>query len=556
MSWYNEGMEASIFSVEELNRFPKEALIVLYRQMSESFSVLADQNRVIQEQNAMLIRQVEDLNERVAILTQQRFGRKSEKDVIPGQMEFGLDINGFCVLNEAELITECGIPEETPAEKVIIRKKAGTRNLNLKNIETETVDHDCSAEELREAFPNGYHQLEDEVYRDLKYLPAKFLVTEHHVKVYADGKKFLRGKHPVRLLAHSILTPELAAAVFNAKYVNAVPLNRLSEEFLRHDVNIPRQDMAGWMIRINELYLPPVRALMKKHLMKAHHLHCDESPFTMPEHGKQYMWVYHTAGVNGSPPIFLYEYPGTRGASAPDKFLKGYKGTLVTDGYESYHTLARRHPDELKVAGCWVHAKRKFSDITKAVKKDAVLSPGQKAAAEAVRRIQAIYHADNLFRGSSEQEILDNRQQSVKPLVDAYFAWVKSVLENPGLDKSSSLRTALNYSVNQEKYLRTFLDDALIPMDNNDAERSIRSFCLGKKNWVIIDSVKGAEASAFLYSLAETAKANQLKTYDYFSYLLSELVKFPRCDVPEDVLEKLMPWSDDLPDSCRKTINR
>ena len=177
-------------------------------------------------------------------------------------------------------------------------------------------------------------------------------------------------------------------------------------------------------------------------------------------------------------------------------------------------------------------------------------------AAEAIKKIDYIYHIDNKYKESSEEEILDNRQKSVKPLVDAYFAWVKETLSKPGLDKSSKLVTALNYSQNQEKYLRVFLDDPKLPLDNNDAERSIKKFCVGKKNWQIIDSKNGAEASAMMYSLAETIKANGLKPYEYFSYLLSQLKEHPRNNVPEDVLADLMPWSDKLPDECRKNKTR
>ena len=115
---------------------------------------------------------------------------------------------------------------------------------------------------------------------------------------------------------------------------------------------------------------------------------------------------------------------------------------------------------------------------------------------------------------------------------------------------------ALNYSINQEHFLRVFLEDGAVPLDNNDAERSIRSFCLGKHNWKITDSKKGAKASAMLYSLAETAKANSLKPYEYFSYLLTRLMNYPRGNVPEEELEKLMPWSAELPDSCRKMKDR
>lgn len=161
-----------------------------------------------------------------------------------------------------------------------------------------------------------------------------------------------------------------------------------------------------------------------------------------------------------------------------------------------------------------------------------------------------------MYKNASASERLENRQSSVKPLVDAYFGWVKKQLDRKGLDKSSKLAGALNYSVNQEPFLRVFLEDGEIPPDNNDAERSIRAFCVGKHNWHIIDSKNGAKASAMLYSLAETAKANGLKPYEYFSYLLIRLMEYPRDHVPEEELEKLMPWSAELPDSCRKTKNR
>ena len=376
------------------------------------------------------------------------------------------------------------------------------------------------------------------------------------MKVYAgnhDSGSFLRAKAPNRLLSHSILTPELAAAVFNAKYVNAIPLNRLSEEFLRNDVNIPRQDMAGWMIRLHEYYLGPVHDMMKKEIMRSHHVHCDETPFIMPEHSKEYMWVFHSPGGNRTHPLFLYEYLGGRNGSVLQNYLAGYNGTLITDGYQPYHTLMK-NSDTIKVSGCWSHARRKFAEIVKTAAKGATLTPAQTLAAEAVKRIDAMYHLDNKYKDSSAEERLDNRQQSVLPLVDAYFAWLK--IQQTKSNSSTKLKEAVNYSVNQEQYLRCFLQDPQLPLDNNDAERSIKAFCVGKHSWHIIDSIKGAKASALLYSIAESAKANSLKPYEYFRHLLTELVKYPRGNVPEDVLVSLMPWSETLPDCCRKTKSR
>ena len=165
------------------------------------------------------------------------------------------------------------------------------------------------------------------------------------------------------------------------------------------------------------------------------------------------------------------------------------------------------------------------------------LTPAQKVAVEAVQRIDAMYHLDNSYKGSPAEEILNNRQLSVKPLVDAYFAWIKQQRKN---NSSTNLKEAVTYSINQETYLRAFLNDPELPLDNNDAERSIKAFCVGKHSWHIIDSTRGARASALLYSIAETAKANNLKPYQYFAYLLTELMKYPWDNVTDNVLEKIM----------------
>ena len=156
-------------------------------------------------------------------------------------------------------------------------------------------------------------------------------------------------------------------------------------------------------------------------------------------------------------------------------------------------------------------------------------------------------------KGKSAREILKNRKVSVKPLVDAFFVWVKGIYESGNLDKSGKTYKAVQYSVNQESYLKKFLEDPIIPLDNNDAEQSIKAFCVGKHSWHIIDSPNGAEASAILYSIAETAKANGLKPYEYFKYVLEEFLKH-QDDPLVQYIDDLLPWSDRLPDSCRKQI--
>ena len=564
-------MDKQVFSPEQLNTLPKEMLVTLLLQQSESLRLLSEQSAIIQRQNEALIKQVEDLNEQIAILNSRMFGKKSEKQApIPGQYSFDMDDPSFIILNEAEAVIDNeGFADEPEVEEVVVRKKTkrpkGKRDTDLKNIETTRQDHYLTEEELLEKFPDGWNQLDDEIYKELERIPETYRVIEHHIGVYAgkkDGDTVIRGETPGRLLNHSILTPSLAASVFTAKYINAVPLNRLSEWYSYNGINISRQVMAGWIIRLHEYYLEPVHKAMKDDMFLSHIIHCDESPFRMTGEkeetdpkSKDYMWVYHSSGQSRGHPVYLYEYDnGSRAAYVPETFLKGYKGVLVTDGYETYHTLGRHNPDDLKIAGCWVHCKRKYHEIVKAARDGKNLTPGQKIAKEAVRRIQAIFHTDNMYKDSSCEERLENRQQSVKPLVDAFFKWVKEVAARKDLDNSSSLRTALNYSINQEQYLRVFLDDPLVPMTNNDAERSIKKFCVGKHSWHIIDSKRGARASAMMYSIAETSKANGLNPFKYFEYLMEQLKEYPRGSIPEEIVNDLMPWSDKLPEYCKMKI--
>lgn len=225
-----------------------------------------------------------------------------------------------------------------------------------------------------------------------------------------------------------------------------------------------------------------------------------------------------------------------------------YQGILVTDGYQVYHTLAEETPEHLRVAGCWAHAKRRYAELLKSI---GAKSRNGLIAEEGNRRIAAIYHTDHMCKNASAKERLDHRNQNVKPLVDAYFTWVKSLLNSGAIDKGSKTYQALNYSQNQEPYLREFLNDPIIPMDNNDAERSIKKFCVGKHSWHVIDSKNGAKASAILYSVAETAKANDLKPYEYFKYVLEQMLLHME-DSPKEFIRDLVPWSDMIPDNCRK----
>lgn len=552
--WYNFVMENKKFTEQELNNFPKEIIIKMYLQLTESMDRMS--------------MQIENLTEQVAILTQHRFGRKTEKaSEIPSAqitMEelFSEDMSN--IFNEAELTADENASE--PDYETIVykrRKRTGKRAEDISLLEV-VVDETITIpdEELEKRFPEGYKRLPDEVYNEVEFIPARFLVHEKHIAVYAGNNNsgIVKAKRPERLLKNSLLSTSIAAGVIDAKYVNHIPLNRLSEDFRRKDFNVSKQNLANWMIEITERYLIQVYRYMKKELLKSKLIHCDETPFKLVNNGrgpssKDYMWLFHTCPRYGSPDIYLYHYDdGKRNTDVLLKFLEDYAGILLTDGYTVYHSAENKSQGKLTVAGCWTHARRRYADFVKGVGTEGFKGT---IADEAIKRIQAIYHTENMIKGKdkkyvpTDEEILRNRQVNVKPLVDSYFEWIKSIAGKPNIDKGNSIYSAINYSINQEKFLREFLENPLIPLDNNDAERSIKSFCVSKHSWHVITSKRGAGSSAILYSIAETAKANNLKTFEYFKYLLDQILIHVE-DSPETYIEDLMPWSDALPDSLRK----
>ena len=217
----------------------------------------------------------------------------------------------------------------------------------------------------------------------------------------------------------------------------------------------------------------------------------------------------------------------------------------MTDGYQVYHTLEKEKED-LRIAGCWVHCRRKFHEALEVMPKEL---RKQSVMHLIMNQIQAIYREEGKLSGLSAEERLAQRQLVVKPLVDAFFAYLKQNAER--VPKSGKTKEAFTYALNQERYLRVFLEDGDVPMDNNASERAIRGFCIGKKNWEMIDTLHGASSSAIIYSIAETAKANRLKPYEYFEFLLTEIPKHME-DKNTDFLSDLLPWSDALPENIRK----
>ena len=529
------------YTEEQLNSLDRETLTRLFLSQQEQLDNIDHTLQLVLEQ--------------MADLKRHRFGRSSEKHGTEDQISF-MEVDGKIVFfNESEAVAAEENAQEEP-ESVSRRKpekKQGKREEDLNGLPVVVVEHSMTDGELEDKFgKDGWKQLPDEVYRRYSFTPAKIEVEEHHVKVYAgkETEEVIKAPHPQALLRGSLVSPSLEAAVMNAKYVNAVPLYRQEQEFERYGLHISRQNMANWTIQCADRYLAVLYDYLHEKLYGYHVLQADETPVLVNKDGrpagaKSYMWVYRTGRMYTECQIVLYEYQKTRNASHPREFLKDFSGVCVTDGYQVYHTVEEERED-LKIAGCWSHARRRFDEAVKALPK---AKQKDSRAYLALTMIQAIYREEKLLKDLPAEERMIRRQLNVKPLVEAYFVWVRENL--PKVPQKSKTWEGFNYSLNQEKYLKVFLDDGEVPMDNNAAEQSIRGFCIGKKNWVMIDTVAGAKSSAIIYSIAETAKANNLKPYDYFEYLLTEIPKHLD-GTDRGFLDDLLPWSPSLPENCRK----
>lgn len=495
------------FTEEQLNTLDKSFIVNLFLQ-------LQDQNDKLSGEIQELNKKMEVLIEQITLANKNRFGRTSEKMMDTSQICF-MEVDGTIVFfNEAEAVSDLDAEEPDTLESKPARKPktVGKKEADIKGLPVNVINHYMTEEELTAEFgENGWKQLPDAISKRYRFIPAKVEIDEHHVGVYASKKdgRILKADHPKALLHGSLVSPTIAAAIMNGKYVNAVPLYRLEQEFSRYGLTITRQNMANWMIRLGESYLAVLYDYLHQKLYDYHVIQADETPVLVNRDGrsagsKSYMWVYRSGHLYEEKQIVLYDYHKTRNSSHPREFLRDYSGICVTDGYQVYHTIEKERED-LRIAGCWVHARRKFDEALAVIPK---AHQNKSDAFLVIKQIQAIYREEGKLSQLSSEERLMQRQLVIKPLVDALFVYLKKM--EPTVPASGQLRKAYTYILNQEKYLRVFLEDGEVPIDNNASERAIRGFCIGKKNWQMIDTINGAHSSAIIYSIAETAKANNL----------------------------------------------
>jgi hypothetical protein len=304
--------------------------------------------------------------------------------------------------------------------------------------------------------------------------------------------------------------------------------------------------MANWLLAAADPWLKLIYDRMHEQLVQRDILHADESTLQVlrepgrPAESKSYMWLYRT-GKDG-PPIVLYDYQTTRAGKHPANFLTGFKGYLQTDGYSGYGQLK-----DVTLVGCWAHARRKFSEALKALPAEQKNKPV--AASVGLDYCNQLFAIERQLKEQdlSDEERYKKRLKLTKPVLDNFYIWLKK--QRQQVLPKSTFGQAIIYCLNQWENLNHFLLDGRLEIDNNRAERSIKPFVIGRKNFLFCNTPRGAKCSATIYSIIETAKENNLKPFNYLTYLFEQL---PNVDTGDEaVIDSLLPWLDTLPAECR-----
>ncbi|MCF8568593.1 IS66 family transposase [Alicyclobacillus tolerans] len=513
----------------------------------EETAAMQQENTTLKHEVGELKSKVEWLEEKLRLAQHKRFSSSSERT--------DLDSSQTRLFNEAEEEAESTVEEPTLETITYERKKKqpGQRDELLKDLPVERIEYRLPEEEQVCSCCGGpMHEMSTDIRRDLKMIPAQVKVVEHvqyiygcrhceHNEIYTP---IVKAQMPNPVIPKSLASPSALAYILDKKYVQGMPLYRLEQQFERQGIPLSRQTLANWVVKGANQWLVKIYDRMHKELLKREYLHADETTVqVLHEPGraaesKSYMWLYRS-GQDG-PPIVLYDYQETRSRKHPKNFLTGFHGYLHVDGYAGYNDIPN-----VKLAGCWSHARRKYDEALKAL--PAAKHKGSSAAKEGLDFCNKLFKIERGLKDADAEKRYEERQKQSRPVLDAFSAWLHTQKDN--VLPKSALGEAVNYCLNQWEKLVTFLEDGNLEIDNNRSERSIKPFVLGRKSWLFSNTPSGARASSISYGIVETAKENGLNPFAYLEYLFEQL---PNLDESaEDPLTALLPWSADLPEHVR-----
>lgn len=544
VSVYNRSMEkmndtmTSNTEMMAISRAEYEALQQNLAAKSQELTVTSQELAAALLQNGWLLEQLK-------LSKKKLFGKSSEQAV--EAVEAVMDQISF-LFNEAEVIDAKSV-EEVPSET---KEKSHTRKRRSGSIEdvipeglpVERVEHRLQpADQLCPICAAQMVEIGTEIHRSLKIEPPRYSVVEDVYYTYAckqceaetDEALIVKTPKEPTVLPGSFASPEAIAHIMTQKFVMYSPLYRQEQEMNRAGLKLSRQTMSNWLLTASDDWLKPIYEQLHKQLVIQKVLHADETTLqVLKEPGKSassksYMWLYRTSG-DAKCPIVLYDYQPNRKSENAEQFLGKFAGWLHADGYAGYHKL----PDKIRVVGCHAHVRRKFDEALNTLSPEA--RKGSKAA-EGEAFFSRLFQLEESFAEMMPEERYKKRLEQENPVLDALLVWANALVTKTA--PKSALGKALHYLLEQWPYLIRYLEDGRLELSNNRAERSIKPFVMGRKNFLFSNTPAGAHSSAVIYSIMETAKENGLDPYRYLRWIFWTAPKLAQKDA--DWAEKLLP---------------
>jgi len=498
---------------------------------------LLEENSRLRSHVANYQLEIERLKEMIAALLRSKYGPRHDK-VHYDERQLALPH----LFNEAEA-TIVAAPEEEELEVVPehTRRKRGGRRALPKSLPRETVVHDLPEEEkICSCCRQPMERIGADTTEKLEVVPATMKVVVHERPKYgcrACETAPKQAKPEPQAIPRSIATASLLAYILISKFIDATPLYRQEQQWKRLGVDLGRALLSSWVVKCGQL-LMVLWELMQQDLRESNLIQADETPVQVLKEKnrtaaqKSYMWLFQ-CGPPGKQ-IILYHYAPTRAGDVVSEILgEKFAGFLQSDGYAGYREMCAR--DEVVGVACMAHIRRKFAEVARMHKK-----PG--LAHEAVAMIKRLYaierHAKTMGMTAEERHAL--RQEKAKPIMEHFKRWLDQ--HQSEVPPKLKLGKAFTYAQNEWERMRHYLDDGRIEIDNNAAERAIKPFVIGRKNWMFCNTANGARASAVIYSLLQSAKANELPLIEWLTFVLREL---PRCST-DDERRTLLPHRFDI----------
>jgi transposase len=527
-----------------------ESVAAVIAELRDAIEKLSADNAKLRDENERKDLLISHYLEQIRVAQHYRFGTSSERTEIPDQIS---------LFNEAESLADAGAEEPAETERIEYtrKKRKGKREEFYKNVPVRQVVHELPEEE-RTCPKCGRPLCEcgrEVVRSELELIPASVTKVEHVQVVYSccdcdkdpedEKRAMFKSDVPAPVIPNSgIASPSLVAYVVSNKYVLALPLNRQAEEFKRLGIEIPRQNLANWVIFVANAWLTPIWSLLLDELRANEVIHADESTHqVINEKGraakqKSYMWAYFT-GRDPPRQVILFEYQETRSKVHPLKLLEGFCGKLHVDAYAGYLALEAQG---VTLSYCWSHARRKFVDALKPIPE------GERRcypASVGLRFCDQLFFLEQYY--DEEQLSAEQRERWREllsiPIAEEFFAWAERMI--PKARNGSLFWKAITYAVNGRERFMNALRDGRLELSNNRAERGIRPYAVGRNNWKFSYSPEGAKASAIAYSIVETALANGLVPYLYLKYLFETLP-----NIPKERYHECLPWSPQVRELC------